>query len=317
MNRLLNNNELKVKWFCEACFEFLKEGTNFILGRNISIPVLIFINTPSPIDINFTAIADKFSMVKWGIDGICDGLYVSYYFNGDIIIITDAERGITAAKISHIFCKRNRSLFLTSLIRNHIIRHYIHVGLMIYHASAIVEKNTNNAILILGKSGTGKTTFALEAVKSGNYSLLSEDKVILNPLNNNLFGSEVVHLKETGLIRYGNYVKNLSLINGGTTEKKYQGQIHSKYHVHSGILKEVIILNQDNSSSVSFFHMLSDADKIKRIFDISQKNVYITNEMQAYINAYYKLLCFPIFELYHNTFDINYYVFERSKMDIS
>lgn len=314
MNRL-DHNELQVKWYNEACFEFLKAGANFTLSKNISVPISIFINTPSPIDINFASVADKFSIVKRGIDGICNGLYVSYYFNGDILIITDVDQGITAAKISHLFCEENRRLFLTSLIRNHVIRHYIHVGLMVYHASAIVENNTSNAILILGKSGSGKTTFALEAVKSGNYSLLSEDKVILDPLNNNLFGSAVVHLKETGLIRYGNYVKNLSLINGGTTEKKYQGQIHSKLHVHSGVLKEVIILNQDDFSLISSFHALSDLDKIRRIFDISQKNIYITSEKQAYLNAYSKLLCFPLFELYHNSFDINYHVFERRKVE--
>lgn len=310
MNKL-EYNEMPIKWYNDVCFDFLKTGASFNLSKDMHVPISIYINTPSPIDADFASVVDKFPVVKGGIDGVCNGMYISYYINGDVLIITNVAQGITAVKVSQLFCEESRKLFLTSLIRNHIVRHYIHAGFFVYHASAIVEKNTDNSILILGKSGSGKTTFAMEAVKSGDYRLLSEDKVIIDPLNNILFGSPIVHLKENGRISYSNYVENISLINGGTTEKKYQGQICSKFHTYSGILKKVIILNQEGLSLVSSFHTLSDLSKAKRIFDISQKNIYTTNERQAYISAYSKLLCFPLFELYHSPNEINFHVFAR------
>lgn len=305
------DHDLHIKWYNESYFDFLKTGVNFILSDNIPIFISIFLNSPSPIDADFVLLKEKIPKVNGGIDGICKGMYFSYYFNGQVLIITDVCRGITAAKVSHLFGEAGKKLFLTSLIRNHILRHYIHAGLFVYHASAIVEKETNKAILILGKSGSGKTTFALEAVKRNKYSFLSEDKVILDPLNNKLFGSPIVHLKENGLIGYRNYVKNLSLINGGTTEKKYQGKICSKFHSNSGILKEVIILNQDSFSSESSFNILSNPCRIKQIFDVSQENIYNASEKQAYLSAYSKLLDFPIYELYHNSREINFHVFDR------
>ncbi len=301
---------IRFEWKNEEMFDFLRLGSDFVFDeiKENSINVKIFVNIPSFIDDIFETIPKKLPSTKTGIDGILNDLYISYYFNGKIFIVTNMEKGITSAKI-HPFCsEKNKRLFITSLLRNHIVRHLIYGGYFVYHASAIAEKTSNKVTMILGASGTGKTTFALEAVKSNLYNFISEDKVAVNPINNAIFGSSIIHLKEDSKNKYNNFVRNISLINGGTTEKKYEAYISPKFYTHSGTLNQVIILNQDHNLEKSFFRKVSTIKDIKMLVDASQRNLYLHNEKQVYEQACNKLFELPFYELYRQN-NINFQVY--------
>ncbi|MDR0920148.1 MAG: hypothetical protein LBM93_13035 [Oscillospiraceae bacterium] len=298
------------KWNNEKIFDFLRLGSSLIFNeiKDGAVAIEIYINTPSFMDDTSNNIPRILPSTKTGFDGTWNGLYISYYFEGKIFIVTNMEKGITTAKIHPSYSEKNKRLFLTSLLRNHIIRHLIYNGYFVYHASAISERSNNNVIMILGESGSGKTTFALEAVKSNLYNFISEDKVVINPQNNTIFGSSIIHLKEDSKNKYNNFVGGISLINGGTTEKKYEAYIPPSLFAHSGELNQIIILNQGYFLDTSFCRKLTDVKSIKSILDISQRNLYLSNEKQIYEQACNKLLEMPIYELYRKN-KINFQVY--------
>lgn len=302
-------------WYLVKDFEFLKTSVALPFENNpYGSLISIYVNRRSPYDDLLSDISKNMSSLKTGVDGICKGLYVSYYFDGAILIVTDVKKCITLAKFSPVFSDINKRLFLTSLMRNHISRHLIWNNYFFYHASAIIQKSTNESIMILGNSGSGKTTFALEAVKSGEYYFLSEDKVIVDPSHNLIYGSPIVHLRANSKDKYNKLITNLSLINGGTTERKYQAYIKTQYYHQSAMLKEIIILNQDYFAiDKSFIRMITDKPVAENSIDISQRDLYLKNEIAVYKKARNYLLAHPIFELYHIQDDLNFKVFEKRR----
>jgi hypothetical protein len=316
MNKTKSSN-IYFKWYVDDTYSFLKNGSTISLQTYPnSIPISVYTNHPSPWDDLLNDISKKLPHLKTGIDGIWNGIYISYYFDGAVLIATDVKNNLTLAKFSPSFSDENKRLFLSSLMRNHINHHLIYHGYFVYHASAIVQKVTNKSIMILGISGSGKTTFALEAVKSEVYSFLSEDKVIIDPSCDSIYGSPIVHLRNNSKDRYDDLITDLSLINGGTMGKKYQAYIQHQYYKISATVKQIIILNQKYQFEKSFYRKITDKEEAVSIINNSQRALYLTNEKQFYEQACNKLLSYPIYELYHNENELNFQVFMEQEVKL-
>lgn len=303
--------DIRFEWNSEERFRFLQFGTSFYCGNSDSYKVKVNVNTCSTLDNVFLELEKFFPRIKTGLDGRWKNYYISYFFNGEISIITNTKEGITAAKIHKSYAEEQKRLFIVNLMRNHIIRHLIYGGYLIYHASAIVKRNTNHATMVIGRNNSGKTTFALEAVKSGAYQLLAEDKVVMNPLNNVIFGGKSIHLRADRRDAYMDFLENRSLINGGVTERKYQASIRPEFYRNTGRLCQVIILNQDYDTSVSFSKKVTFNEKMKLIIEHAQKNLYIDSEKEVYNKSIKKIFDVPVYELYRSQEDTNYAVFQR------
>lgn len=281
-------------------------------GRENVFQVDVIVNSISKLDEIIENVKHSFPYIKTGIDGMWNGYYISYYFQGKICVVTSIEMGITAAYLHPSYFEENKRLFTQNLIRNHILRHFIGRGYLVYHAAAIVEKDSNLTTIILGKSGSGKTTFTLEAVQSRKYYFVSEDKVLINPSDNSVIGTPTIHLREDRKNKYNELIDNMSLINGGKSEKKYQCNICEKYYKKSGNLHQVIILNQEYDSKKSFLRKVLQEESIKSIIEASQSNIYLNTERRVKEQAYNKIFEFPIFELYRSSEDTNFDVFINS-----
>lgn len=301
------------QWKNEKRFDFLRLNSGFILNETGFNPskIELFINMQSPVDELFANLFQKIPLSKNGINGVWKGLYISRYFDDKIKIITDIENRITSAKIHPAFAENNKRLFIIALFRDHVIRHLICGGYFVYHASAIIFKGSNKVIVILGQSGTGKTTFALEAVKSDLFNFISEDKIVINPQNNEVYGSPTIHLREDGISKYNDCISNISLINGGIQGKKYEACIVPKYHIYSGKLHQVIILNQECVSEVSLFRRVMDTRYLRMCMQKSQKSIYLYNKKNVYEHACDKLFEAPVYELYRHN-ETNFQVYRRS-----
>lgn len=187
----------------------------------------------------------------------------------------------------------------------------IYEGYLVYHAAAIIEKHTNEVTLILGNSGTGKTTFALEAVKSKRFDFVAEDKVLLDPDNNRVIGSGNIHLKDNSIEYYQSYISGISLINGGTSEKKYGAFILPEYFRESGILSKVVVLNQNNLSEKSFVKRVTDFNDKRSLIELSQQGLYLGDEKDVYEHACNHLINTDFYEVYRKH-EINFNVYCRN-----
>src|SRR5690554_554285 len=100
MNNIIQRG-ICFKWNNEKIFDFLRLGSDFIFDeiKDGTVTIEIYINTPSFMDDISENIPQKLPSTKTGIDGTWNGLYISYYFDGKIYIVTNMEKGITAAKI--------------------------------------------------------------------------------------------------------------------------------------------------------------------------------------------------------------------------
>lgn len=303
--------DISFNWHCSKDFNFLVNDFMINSDKSASRNVDIFINQESHNEEDVEKIYRNSPRFSIGVNGIFNGVYISSYFCGKIFIITNKEKGYTSAKIDKEFAGDEKKLFLGSLIQSHIIRHLLYEGYFVFHAAAIIEKETEKSILILGKSGMGKTTFAMEAVKSGKYRLISEDKVIMNPQNKKLYGSQIAHLRKDAKDKYRRWIMDLSVINGGTEHRKYQAVLQPEFYSFNGILDRVIILNQKYSDCKSFCRLIMNSKEVKDNIILSQENMYLDNEMGLFERACKELMKYPILELYHTERDLNFEVFHN------
>ena len=63
----------------------------------------------------------------------------------------------------------------------------------------------------------------------------------------------------------------------------------------------------------SFIRMITDKPVAENSIDISQRDLYLKNEIAVYKKARNYLLAHPIFELYHIQDDLNFEVFEKRR----
>lgn len=104
------------------------------------------------------------------------------------------------------------------------------------------------------------------------------------------------------------------MINGGTTERKYQAYIKTQYYHQSAMLKEIIILNQEYFAiDKSFIRVITDKSLAENSIDISQRDLYLKNEIAVYKQARNYLLAHPTSELYHIQDDLNFEVFKERR----
>ena len=305
---------LEFHWIVSQNYTYLKNVYN-IMEKNYQNQnerdITIYINQESPFDIIFEKVTNMNLDIKFGVDALYDRLFISYYFKGEITIVTDTEKGLTVARISNSFKEKNKQLFLGGIIRKHLLRHFIYAGYCVYHAAAIIDKINNATILILGLSGTGKTTFALDAVKSGRYKLISEDKVIFDPAMGIVYGNSFVHIKQEDLNKFANIVNDVVLINGGNTQRKYQACINKENYCHYGKVNKVIILNQNYNDENSFCKIIIDKSEIKKLIKYTQQDIYLSTESKTKEDAIKILLNYPVFELYRNSKDRSFQIYEE------
>ncbi|MDR2406514.1 MAG: hypothetical protein LBE13_00150 [Bacteroidales bacterium] len=250
--------------------------------------------------------------IKTGFDGMYCGLFVSSYLNKSIIIITDIANNVTFAKIDPGYNHNTRILFLSTLLRKHVFFHYVSKGYLVYHASAILDRNTKKSIILLGSSGSGKTTFVMEAVKSGNYYFISDDRIVMNPNNKQIFGSPVVHLRSNAGNEYNYIIENKMLINGGIKEKKHQALIKECFYTNRAVCNCCIFLKQYDNNTSSFLEKINN-DECDDMFYNSQENLYSLFEKEKYQAAIKAIKSFEIFKLSHVERDKNFEVFLRGK----
>lgn len=242
------------------------------------------------------------------VNGIFSGLYVSCYFQGGVFLVTDIKRNITCARISNEYENQLKTLFLVSIFRTHMNRHWIAHGYHVYHASGIYDMVKEEAFLVVGPSGTGKTTFALEAVKRGPYRIISEDKVILNPKTNQIFGCAIVHVKENDMDQYKVFTNHYSLINGGYN-KKYSFILPEKYYKRYGNFNHTVFLNQSYEDERPVFCEIKKEEKCMKLFNQSQDGIYLPNEQKERDQAYQYIKSKPVFELYRGNERYNFKVY--------
>lgn len=187
-------------------------------------------------------------------------------------------------------------------------RHWIAHGYHVYHASGIYDMVKEEAFLVVGPSGTGKTTFALEAVKRGPYRIISEDKVILNPKTNQIFGCAIVHVKENDMDQYKVFTNHYSLINGGYN-KKYSFILPEKYYKRYGNFNHTVFLNQSYEDERPVFCEIKKEEKCMKLFNQSQDGIYLPNEQKERDQAYQYIKSKPVFELYRGNERYNFKVY--------
>lgn len=302
LNLRLNGNDT---------YNYLKG--ELILGLPVKDAKLIqvYINEYLPEDSPFDEVSHLIPKNAQSINGICKGYYVSYYFKGKVFLISDMKRRITYAKIEKEYEIDVTKLFLTSLFRSHMNRYWIALGYHVYHACGIYDYKEERAFLVAGASGTGKTTFALEALGSERYRVISEDKVVINPMTGEMYGSPIVHVKEAAMERYQAYMNQYQIINGGTQCKKYSFLLHENYYMRSANLCYTIFLNQSDEQECSKLQHINDERRYRKVYKESQDGIYLPNEAIEEDKAYEYIKSRPVFELYRNKEDLNFEVFQR------
>ena len=190
--------------------------------------------------------------IKGRVDGWVGDNFITSAFDKQYIIITDIRQRTINAYIDERYEKLNMKLFNIGSFRTHLARIIIAYGMGVVHGGTVKHVNEDGAILVCGTSGSGKTTFCLDAILSGRYLMCSEDRSVIDLETLEVKGNPVVHV-------YSNRLENSFL---SSCEKIRSGSC-DKY---SCVLDQALFVNRCRINRVVFVGK-GDVSKCERVKD--------------------------------------------------
>ena len=155
-----------------------------------------------------------------------DPWFITDYFFGKVFLYTNIREGYTKGYICEKIEDENRTLRYAGWLRYHLLRHLIYHELLVLHAAGLV-RNDEALVLVAGKCKSGKSTFVIDALKSGRYKVISDDRIVYKRMEEIIIGNPATI---RSLSRYDNgivpFFDGISAINGSQTPK-YSIVLHS------------------------------------------------------------------------------------------
>ena len=273
-----------LKWSMILPVEYSKNNNKKIISisiKNQKIPL------PDNVNKHFSYIPNSKN-----IRGTIGKFYITQYFNRNIIIVTDVEKCTTFGYILDKHINKNTLYFLNSLIKPHIYHHFFYNKMLIIHAGVIADKN-DNAILISGNFRAGKTTFVINAVKSGKYRLLCDDRIIYDELTKKLYGNPLrIFALQSTINKYPDLLKFHRPVAEGK-ERRYLVNTNNWPISYQGNLELCIFLNADKTKPHEIYKL--SQEKIENFLISDQKRCYLpdnTEKLNKLINLVSKMPCY-------------------------
>lgn len=106
-----------------------------------------------------------------------DPIFATTFLKGRVIITSDYSEGVTTGYIDLRLLRRANCYQFVTLLREHLMHHLWHRGKVVIHGGAIVD-TVGRCCLVIGPSGTGKSTLIGEAVFRLGFRLVSDDRCV-------------------------------------------------------------------------------------------------------------------------------------------